>query len=115
MLFRSQPEIYLYQALKALGVTFAPLPVFLRGGQDYRRIEPDFLIIKDGIVMIVEVDGDTYHQELPAQAHNRLNMLSHEGAILERIFAKECETPEKAKECASKLIEVLGKHKQSMR
>jgi hypothetical protein len=32
LLFRSQPEIHLYQALKGLGVSFAPLPVFIRGG-----------------------------------------------------------------------------------
>lgn len=33
LLFRSQPEIYLYKALKSLGVSFAPLPVFIRGGR----------------------------------------------------------------------------------
>ncbi|MBD2294674.1 hypothetical protein H6G06_14590 [Anabaena sphaerica FACHB-251] len=101
LLFRSQPEIYLYEGFKRLGVPFAPLAVFIRGGQDYRRIEPDFLIIKDGITMIVEVDGDTVHRELPAQAHDRLNMLTHEGAIVERVLASECDTPEKAKQCAS--------------
>jgi hypothetical protein len=29
----SKPEILLYQALKSLGVSFAPLPVFVRGAQ----------------------------------------------------------------------------------
>ena len=43
LLFRSQPEIYLYRALKDLGVSFAPLPVFIRGGKAYQRMEPDFL------------------------------------------------------------------------
>lgn len=38
LLFRSSPEIHLYKALKALGVSFAPLPVFVRGGESYRRI-----------------------------------------------------------------------------
>lgn len=32
LLFRSEAEINLYRALKALGVTFAPLPVFIKGG-----------------------------------------------------------------------------------
>ena len=59
LLFRYQPEIDLYQALKAIGVSFAPLPVFIRGGKTYRRIEPDFVILKSGLVMAVEVDGDT--------------------------------------------------------
>jgi hypothetical protein len=62
LLFRSEPEILLYKALKSLGLSFAPLPVFIRGGQTYRRIEPDFVIVKSGIVMIVEVDGDTVHR-----------------------------------------------------
>lgn len=59
LLFRSVPEINLYKALKARGVSVAPLPVFVRGGKTYRRIEPDFVILKEGLVMVVEVDGDT--------------------------------------------------------
>jgi len=115
LLFRSQSEIYLYQALKALGVSFAPLPVFIRGGNDYKRIEPDFVVIKDGIIMIVEVDGDTYHHETPTEAHARLTMLIHEGAILERVKASQCETAEAAKECAKQLLNILSKRKQSMK
>jgi hypothetical protein len=38
LLFRSEAEIELYKALKSLGVSFAPLPVFIRGGKEYRRI-----------------------------------------------------------------------------
>jgi hypothetical protein len=109
LLFRSQPEINLYRALKATGVSFAPLPVFVRGGQEYRRIEPDFVIVKDGLVMVVEVDGDTVHQETPAEAHARTTMLQHEGAHVERIRAKECETPDAAVQCAKKLLQVLMK------
>lgn len=75
LLFRSQPEIHLYRALKALGVSFAPLPVFVRGGESYSRIEPDFVVVHAGITMIVEVDGDTVHQETPAEAHARTSML----------------------------------------
>jgi hypothetical protein len=48
LLFRSDQEINLYRAFKALGVTFAPLPVFVRGGNEYRRIEPDFIVVKGG-------------------------------------------------------------------
>lgn len=32
LLFRSQAEVHLYDALKARGVYLAPLPVFIRGG-----------------------------------------------------------------------------------
>jgi hypothetical protein len=111
LLFRSQPEIHLYRALKAIGISFAPLPVFVRGGQTYRRIEPDFVILKDGVLLIVEVDGDTVHQETPREAHDRVTMLLHEGAHIERINANECETPDKAKECAKRILGIINKLK----
>jgi very-short-patch-repair endonuclease len=100
LLFRSAPE-----------VTFAPLPVFVRGGKQYKRIEPDFVIIKDGIVMIVEVDGVAFHNESPQEAHDRLTMLVHEGVHVERVNAKECETPESAKRCAEKILGIITKLK----
>lgn len=111
LLFRSPAEVNLYSALKAQGVTFAPLPVFVRGGRTYHRLEPDFVIIKDGVVMVVEVDGDTYHRESPADAHQRLLPLDHEGAKVERVRAEECATPHKAEACARRLITVLEKRR----
>lgn len=113
LLFRSQPEINLYTALKAAGVSFAPLPVFVRGGKEYRRIEPDFVILKDGLVLVVEVDGDTVHQETPAEAHVRTTMLEYEGAHIERIPASSCETPQAAASCARRLVELIAKLKAS--
>lgn len=113
LLFRSQPEINLYQAFKSLGISFAPLPVFIRGGETYRRIEPDFILIKDGIMMAVEVDGDTVHHETPEEAHARTTMLVHEGVYLERVRASRCDTTRKAIDCAHALLEVLQKHRQS--
>jgi len=109
LLFRSRPEINLYVAFKALGVTFAPLPVFIRGGQTYARLEPDFVLLKNGVPMVVEVDGDTYHHETPAQAHQRLVPLDHEGARIERVNADECKTPEAARKCADRLLQILNK------
>ena len=113
LLFRSEAEIHLYQALKASGVTFAPLPVFIRGGTDYRRIEPDFIVVKEGIVLHVEVDGDTVHQETPVEAHTRTTMLLHEGVPIERVHASECSSPATAQLCAKRLLSVLAKHKAS--
>lgn len=111
LLFRSGPEIELYKALKARGVTFAPLPVFIRGGRTYQRIEPDFVIIKDGIVLVVEVDGDTVHTETPAEAHARTTMLAHEGVYIERVSASECATPGDARRCADRLLEIMARYK----
>ena len=113
LLFRSQAEIHLYKALKSLGVSFTPLPVFIRGGQYYRRIEPDFVILKDGIVMVVEVDGDTVHQETPTEAHDRTTMLVHEGAHVEHVSASDCDTLEKARHCAQRLVELMKKLKSN--
>lgn len=108
--FRSAPEINLYRALKSRGVSFAPLPVFVRGGENYRRIEPDFIIIRDGSMMAVEVDGDTVHTETPVEAHNRTTMLAHEGVHVERVSASECDTPERTRVCADRLLAIMDKY-----
>jgi len=113
LLFRSQPEINFYNALKPLGVSFAPLPVFIRGGDTYKRIEPDFVIIKDGIVIVVEIDGDTVHHETPAEAHDRATLLLHEGVHFEIFKASECQTLDLARKCANKIIEIISKYKES--
>lgn len=111
LLFRSNPEVHLYRALKAAGISFAPLPVFVRGGEEYRRIEPDFLLVHAGVVMIVEVDGDTVHQETPAEAHSRTTMLMHEGVHIERIKSSECDNADKAKLATNRIVKAIEKHK----
>lgn len=104
LLFRSWPEVHLYQALKTLGVAFAPLPVFLRGGDKYQRLEPDFVVLQEGAVLVIEVDGDPFHVESPAEADERTRIFKHEGALIERVRATACDTPEKAVACAKKLL-----------
>jgi very-short-patch-repair endonuclease len=99
--------------LRSLGVSFAPLAVFIRGGENYRRIEPDFYIVKDGISMVVEIDGDTVHQESPAEAHNRITMLLHEGVHFERIKASDCETKALALQSAREILDIFKKIKLS--
>ena len=111
LLFRSHQEINLYRALKAKGVSFAPLPVFVRGGEDYQRLEPDFLVVYQGVIAVVEVDGDTVHTETPAEAHARTSALQHEGIVIERVRACECETLNKAHKVADKLLQDLSKLK----
>ena len=109
LLFRSKPETYFYDALKSAGVPFAPLPVCLKGGHEYRRTEPDFLIFKDGIIMIVEIDGDLFYSETPAHAHARLKFLLDEGTKIERVTASACDTPEKAREAVARVIRTIDK------
>lgn len=107
LLFRSHAEINLYLEFKALGVTVAPLPVFIRGGSTYTRLEPDFVLVHKNTMMVVEVDGDTFHPESPVEAHDRLAVLSREGVATERVRASECNTPENARKCARRLFDVL--------
>lgn len=109
LLFRSRQEVYFYNALKRSGVPFAPLSVVLHGGMTYQRVEPDFVIYKEGEVMIVEIDGDLYHVETPAAAHARLKFMTDEGAKLERITASECDTPEKAQEAVARVLATMEK------
>jgi len=114
LLFRSRQEELFYAALKQQGLPFSPLPVFLRGGYQYQRTEPDFLIFKDGIAMIVEIDGDLYHSETPAAAHQRLKFLTDEGVRLERINASACDTFEKARQAVERIIRTIDKLRGSL-
>jgi hypothetical protein len=36
-------------------------------------------------------------------------MLAHEGVHIERVNATECDSPEKARSCAKRLIEIMAK------
>lgn len=115
LLFRSMPEIHLYSALKSKGVAFAPLAVFIKGGNQYSRIEPDFIAIKNGIILCIEIDGDTVHTETPAEANARTRILSNEGVIVERFSASRCETPEKANVLANEILNLFERHRSNRR
>jgi len=111
--FRSRPEELFYSAMKSTGLPFAPLPVVVQGGMQYRRIEPDFVVFSKGIAMVVEIDGDTFHTEKPADADARLRFLREQGLRQERIKASECNTPEKAREAAQRIVALIDKLKAS--
>lgn len=108
LLFRSKPEMHLFDALKQLGVPIAPLPVFVQGGQSYQRIEPDLLVVNQGLMMVVEVDGDTYHTESPAIASARLEVLTAHGIEVKRVTADDCGTPELAAKCAQDILRYMA-------
>lgn len=115
LLFRSQPEIFFYKALKKTGISFSPLPVFIHGGAGYSRIEPDFVLVKEGITMVVEIDGDTVHRESPAEAHARTKILQDEGVHIERIKASACDSDAKASECVRNVLDTISKLKKANR
>ena len=71
------------------------------------------MILLNGIVMIVEVDGDTVHRWTPAEADKRTRAFKLEGAIIEHVAASDCDTYEKARQCAGMLLAALEKAKVS--
>jgi len=111
LLFRSKPEMFLYAELRRHNVSFAPLPVFLRGGCNRKRIEPDFVFLKDGIVLIVEVDGINTHRESPVEASERLEFIEVEGARALRIPADASSGADWAKQAASTILHRLERIK----
>ncbi len=79
----------------------------------YQRIEPDFVIVRDGIMLVVEIDGDTVHQESPAEAHARTTMLHNEGVYIERITASDCDTLDKALLAAKRVAHRIERVKEA--
>lgn len=98
--FRSEPEKHFYRALKRLGVPFAPLPVFVQGGDEFERREPDFVLLYKGRLCIVEIHGP-----LSNRSDERLNFLTRNGALLERISDEQCRTREQANDAAQAVLD----------
>lgn len=114
LLFRSKQEITLFEALTRAGLAFAPLPVFVRRGRSATlRLEPDFIIVSNGLTFVVEVDGDTYHRELPAEADKRLLPLTVEGVEVRRIRAADLSDDGAADRAVQGLIQFMSKRKAS--
>ncbi len=114
-LFRFQrPEVLFYEALNLSGVPFAPLSVVLEGGMPVRRrIEPGIVLYRQGLVMVLEIDGDLGHHERLREARDRLKSLTGEGVTLERIGAAECDTPGRAVVAVKRVLLTLEKHRQT--
>lgn len=110
--FRSNPEKLLFIALRDIGLLVMPLPAVISNQPRFKRIEPDFIIIHQGIMFVVEVDGERYHPESPGQAQDRLSHLINEGVRIIRVSADECKSLDSAKETAQK---ILSKIKQTLK
>jgi hypothetical protein len=104
LLFRSQPEILLFIALRDTGFPVMPLPVVTSNQPRFKRIEPDFVVICRGMTFVVEVDGDRWHQESPAAAQERLRHLEDEGVRIIRVSAEDCKSSDSAKEAAKNIL-----------
>jgi hypothetical protein len=104
--FRSEPEVNFYLVCKEASLVCAPLPVFLRPGRTPPyRIEPDMLILRNGFVIQVEIDGQSFHQETPVEAQERTLAMQREGVQVFRIAAAQCVTVEKARLALRSMLE----------
>jgi very-short-patch-repair endonuclease len=70
------------------------------------------VLVHKGVLMVVEVDGATVHRESPVEAHARTQGLLREGVRVERVPAADCETTERAAECATRLMEALERYRE---
>lgn len=113
LLFRSNAEIMLFEAMSRAQLAVSPLPVFIRIGKTYNRIEPDFLVVYKGLTFVVEVDGDTYHKELPAEADKRLVPLTYEGVEVRRVRASDLVSDAAADAVVRDLIQFMARRKES--
>lgn len=111
LLFRSRAEITLFEAMQRARLAVAPLPVFVRVGKNYHRLEPDFVVVFKGLTFVIEVDGDTFHHETPADADKRLIPLTHEGVEVRRVRAADVETDALADAAVKDLIDFMSKRK----
>lgn len=113
LLFRSKAEITLFEALTRAKLAVSPLPVFVRIGKTYNRLEPDFIVVYKGLTFVVEVDGDSFHRELPAEADKRLVPLTYEGVEVRRVRAAELTSDSEADTVVKDLITFMAKRKEA--
>jgi hypothetical protein len=113
LLFRSQAEVQLFEAMTRARLAVAPLPVFVRIGHNYHRLEPDFVVVYQGLTFVIEVDGDTFHKETPAEADKRLIPLTHEGVEVRRIRAADVATEDLANDAVRELIQFMSRRKKA--
>jgi hypothetical protein len=113
LLSRSKAEIALFEAMTRAKLAVAPLPVFVRIGKTYNRIEPDFVVVYKGLTFVVEVDGDSFHKELPAEADKRLVPLTYEGVEVRRIRAADLATEETTDAAVRDPIQFMSRRKEA--
>ncbi|WP_339535493.1 hypothetical protein [Pseudomonas hunanensis] len=68
-------------------------------------------MIYKGLTFIIEVDGDTYHREIPAEADKRLVPLTYEGVEVRRVRASEVGSDAAADQVVRELMEFMSSRK----
>ncbi len=91
LFLRSRAELKIAEALDQANVLFFPNSRCRVSDRDNQRntIEVDFLIIHQGKIGILEVDGATYHKSA-ATDHKRDRLFMRQGIMCSRFDAGEC-------------------------
>jgi hypothetical protein len=106
LFFRSAAEVNFYVACKEANLVCAPLPVFLRpGGTPPFRIEPDMIILRNNLIIQVEINGRPFHGEDAVQAQERTIAMQREGVQVFYIDAEKCNTVERARAELRRLLQ----------
>jgi hypothetical protein len=114
LFFRTQSEANVHDALLRRRIPFMPLPVVMRADGSKRpdtmnrRIEPDFVMLYKGKMVVVEIDGGS-HAETPVAAHERVKFLVEAGALVERIDTDRCKDTEGAALVVADLLKTLDR------
>ena len=79
LVFRSHSETVIYDELKSRGVLVLPLPAAVLGNSG-KKLEPDFVVVHQGKVGILEVHGEPWHPpERATEEANRRRELRNFG------------------------------------
>jgi very-short-patch-repair endonuclease len=71
------------------------------------------VVVFKRLTVIVEVDGDAFHRELPAEADKRLVPLTYEGVEVHRVQAAKLATDEAADAVVKDLVDFMAKRKEA--
>ena len=106
LFFRSAAEVNFYVVCKEAKLVCAPLPVFLRpGGTPPFRIEPDMIILRNNLIIQVEINGRAFHKEDAVEAQERTIAMQREGVQVFYIGAEKCNTIENARAELRRLLQ----------
>jgi hypothetical protein len=109
LLFRSEPEIRIYDELRQREVMFLPNPAAVLHGEEKPK-EPDFLVCSDGHWGILEVFGDRAHNGNAAKDHDRMRLFKKFGVMVVEAFSARqcCAAPAKV---VDEFLAILGRCK----
>lgn len=105
--FRSEQEVRVAKALDSFGVFFFPnAGCRVSEGNLRKTLEVDFLVLLDGNVGVLEVDGREYHKNVDKDIRRDLNFKKEGAKFIQRYDYQQCLNPQRV------VIDFLGKMRE---